>query len=417
MRKARLVMIAVLAAAGLVAIGGGVLAPDTAFAAKKDKAPKLSPEVHKPLAEAQEAMNAKDWDTALMYINEAEAVQPKEPYDEFMVNELGWYVYVQKDDFAKAGAALEASVNSGFLAEDTLPARYKPLAQIYGQGQNYPKAIEYGNKALAVDPTDASVALLVAQCYNLSEDYAGARTAVDTMIANGAPATEDLLMQSLIASNELNDQAGIDRALQQLVRVAPETKYWEDLLNAQLYKNNTDRELRALYRLMDDTGTLNKGDEFAEMGSVLLAAGFPSEAMGVLQRGMEQNAYDGSNKSNAQASLAQASKDAAADAKDVASAASSLASAKTGNQKVAIGKLYFSTGDYAKAADAIAQGLAAGGLTDTDDAKMLMGIAYARSGNAAEARKAFDSLSNPRMVEVGSLWKLYLDTTQGAPAA
>jgi Tfp pilus assembly protein PilF len=327
-----------------------------------------------------------------------------------MINELGWFVYVQKDDYAKAGAALEASIQSGFLAEDVLPQRYKPLAQIYGQAQNYPKAIEYGKKALAADPTDASVALLVAQCYNLSEDYAGARTAVDSMIAAGTPASEDLLMQSLIASNELNDQAGIDRTLQQIVRVSPQPKYWEDLLNAQLYKNNTDRDLRALYRLIEDTGTLNKGDEFAEMGSVLVAAGFPTEAMSVLERGIAQNAFDSNNKRNAEASLAQARTDAAADAKDLPRAAQSLANAKTGNQKVAVGKLYFSTGEYAKAAEAITQGLAAGGVTDVDDAKMLQGIAFTRAGNPGEARKAFDSLSNPRMVEIGTLWKLYLDT-------
>lgn len=410
MRKAKLMMMAVMAAAGLVAITGGALAPQDAYAAKKSNGPKLSSEVHKPLAAAQEAMTAKDWDTAMMYINEAEAVQPKEPYDEFMINELGWFVYVQKDDYAKAGAALEASVQSGFLAEDVLPQRYKPLAQIYGQAQNYPKAIEYGKMALAADPADGSVALLVAQCYNLNEDYAGARTAVDSMIAAGTPASEDLLMQSLIASNELNDQAGIDRTLAQIVRVSPQPKYWEDLLNAQLYKNNTDRDLRALYRLIEDTGTLNKGDEFAEMGSVLVAAGFPTEAVSVLERGVAQNAFDSNNQRNAEASLTQARKDAAADAKDLPGAAQSLANAKTGNQKVAVGKLYFSTGEYAKAAEAITQGLAAGGVTDVDDAKMLQGIAFARAGNPVEARKAFDSLSNPRMVEIGTLWKLYLDT-------
>jgi hypothetical protein len=38
---------------------------------------------------------------------------------------------------------------------------------------------------------------------------------------------------------------------------------------------------------------------------------------------------------------------------------------------VAIGKLYFSAGDYANAVDAIQKGLAKGGVADADDANML----------------------------------------------
>ena len=45
---------------------------------------------------------------------------------------------------------------------------------------------------------------------------------------------------------------------------------------------------------------------------------------------------------------------------------SRAAAAKTGTQMVAIGKLYFSAGDYANAVDAIQKGLAKGGVADAD---------------------------------------------------
>lgn len=415
MSKARLMMMVVLATAAMVTVAGGVLAPETAFAAKK-KAPKLSADVHAPLVAAQDAMGAQDWDTAYASIVEADAVASKTDYDQFMINELGWFVYVQKEQYDKAGAALEAVIQSGYVAEEDLPARYKPLAQISGQGEDYPKCIEYGDKYLATNPTDSGVALLVAQCYNLAENYAGTRQAVQTMINNGAEPTEDLLMQALIASNELNDQPGIDQSLYHLVRLYPQQKYWEDLLNTELYKENSDRELRALYRLMEDTDTLDKGDEFSEMGNVLVSAGYPLEAKRILERGMAENIYDGTSKMSATAALEQANTDAAVDSKELPGAAGQLASAKNGNQKIAVGKLYFSAGEYAKAADAINQGLAAGSVTDVDDAQMLLGIAYARAGNDEAARKAFDSVSNARMAQIAKLWKLHLDT-RGAAAA
>jgi Tetratricopeptide repeat len=84
---------------------------------------------------------------------------------------------------------------------------------------------------------------------------------------------------------------------------------------------------------------------------------------------------------------------------------------------VAIGKLYFSTGDYANAVDAIQKGLAKGGVTDVDDANMLVGIANARQGKATEARAAFDAVKAPALADIARLWKLKLDAAAPAPAA
>jgi tetratricopeptide (TPR) repeat protein len=167
---------------------------------------------------------------------------------------------------------------------------------------------------------------------------------------------------------------------------------------------------------MNDTNTLDKPDEFTEMGTTLVTGGFPNEAKGILERGIATNQLQGDAKARAQADLDRAKSGAAADAKDVGTAAAQLAAAKTGNQIVAIGKLYFSMGDYANAADAIQKGIAKGGVTDVDDANLLMGIAHSRQGKLAEARAAFDAVKAPALAEVAALWKLKLETA-AAPAA
>jgi hypothetical protein len=83
-----------------------------------------------------------------------------------------------------------------------------------------------------------------------------------------------------------------------------------------------------------------------------------------------------------------------------------------------IGKLYFSAGEYDKAVDAIQKSIAKGGLKpeDIDDANLLVGIASARQGKAAEATTAFDAVKNPTLAEVAKLWKLKLQPAP-APAA
>ena len=421
MKKANLVLTAALAAAGLVGVTGGSLLPvSEAVAAKKDKdeAPtqKLSAEVQKPLVAAQKAMNEKNWDEAATQIAAAQAVEPKTPYDTFMIDELGWFVQLQKKDYAKSSEALERSLNSGFVPEADRGQRLRALTQMFLQTKQYPKAIQYGTEYLKASPTDSEIALQLAQARYLTNDFAGAKTAAEQIIASNPTPPEGALLLALRTSYETKDQAGTTKALEGLVRHYPQPKYWEDLLNDHLFRTKDDRGLRALYRLMNDTNTLDKADDYAEMGSTLVAGGFPSEAKQVLERGMTSNVFSGDAKSRAQQELDRAKSGASLDAKEISTAATQRASAKTGNQMVGIGKLYFSNGDYEKAVDAIQKGLAKGGVTDTDDANLLLGIANSRLNRTAEAKAAFDAVKNPALTEVANLWKLKVDVG-GTPAA
>lgn len=413
MKKPNLVLVAALAAAGVVGVTAAALTPTAVMAAA---AQKVSASVAKPLRAAQEAMNAKNWDAAWTAIQEAQGVEPKTPYDAYMVDELGWYVMLQKKDYAGAAAALERSVNSGFVAPADLPQRLKALAQLNYQVQNYAKAIEYGNKFLEQSPDDRDIAVLVAQSYYLQKDYTGARTAVQKLIARPGTPSEQLLLINLRSNFELKDRPGTVAALEQLVRYYPQPKYWEDLLTNQLYETKGDRELRTLYRLMEQTSTLDKAEEYSEMASALLTGGFPAEAEQILQRGISAGVFTGDGKARAQSDLDRARSGAAADSKDLPGADKALAEAKTGNEMVAIGKLFFSSGEYAKAADAIQKGLAKGGVTDTDDANALLGVALVRAGKLEEAKAPFAAIKDSKYAKIGQLWLLYIDT-KTAPAA
>ena len=420
MKKANLVLMAALAAAGLTGVVAGALLPvSVAVAAEKEKAApkqKLSPAVQKPLVAAQNAMTAKNWDEALVHIQAAQAVEPKTPYDAFMVDELGWYIYLQKKDYVKSAEILERSLATGMVPEADKAQRLRALTQMNLQNKEYAKAIASGTEYMKLNPGDAEIALSLAQARYLSDDFKGAKEAAEQLVASSAKPSEPALLLALRANYELKDEPGIIRSLEGLVRNYPAAKYWEDLLNAQLYRTKDERALRALYRLMNDTETLDKGEEFAEMGTTLVAGGFPNEAKQVLERGMSANVFQGESKSRAQAELERARTGAAADAKEVGTAAAQLAAAKTGNQMVAIGKLYFSAGDFANAVDAIQKGLAKGGVTDIDDANMLAGIANSRLGKLAEARAAFDAVKAPGLTDLARLWKLKLDTA-ATPAA
>ena len=284
------------------------------------------------------------------------------------------------------------------------------------QNKQFDKALQYGTAYLQTNPGDTEIALAMAQARYLAGDFAGAKTASEQLVASNAKPPEAALLLALRSNYELKNDAGTFQALEGLVKHYPQPKYWEDLLNNQLFRTKDDRGLRALYRLMDDTGTLDKGEEFAEMGATLVTGGFPNEAKQILERGLSSNTLDAQAKTRVQAELERAKSGAALDAKELPNAEKQLAGAKTANQMIGIGKLYFSAGDYAKAADAIQKGLAKGGATDADDANLLLGIAQARAGQAADAQTAFSAVKNPTLADVARLWKLKLDTPATAPA-
>jgi hypothetical protein len=414
MKKAKLLMVAALAAASLAGVAAGALAPTAAAAAEGQK---LSSGMMKPLKATQDAIAAKKYDEALNHLAEAKAIEPKTPYDSFMIDEFTWNVLLQTKDYAGAAVALEAAVNSGFVSPTDLPQRLKALAQLNYQTQNYPKAAEFGNRYLEAVPGDHEVGVLVAQSYYLAKDYTSARAEVQKLTAGAGTPSEQLLLISLRCNFELKDRPGMMQAIEALVRYYPKPKYWDDLLTNQLYETKGDRELRTLYRLMYQTNTLDKSEEYSEMASVLIAGGYPAEAVKILDLGMAANVFTGDALAREKSDLERARASAAADNKDLPGAEKALSAAKTGNEMVGIGKLYFSVADYAKAADALAKGLAKGGVTDTDDANAVLGIALVRSGKPGDARAPFAAVKDPKYAAVTRLWVLYLDSSATAAAA
>ena len=424
MKTRNLILMAALAAAGLTSVTGALLVPGVAVAAEakeaKKDAPKIGAKMSKPLRAAQEAIQAKNWDEATAQLAEAAAIEPKSPYEAFMVEELGWFTKVQKKDYAGAVTSLKAAVDSGFVPEADLPRRYKALAQLSYELKDYPKAIEYGKKSLELAPgapDAADATMIVAHSMYMSDDFAAARAFVDSQTASATTKPdEQLLLIGLRSNYELNDRAGTMRALEALIRNYPAQKYWTDLLNNQLYETKVDRDLRILYRLMRETGTLSKPEDYSEMATTLMTGGFPSEAKQVLEQGLAANVFTGDSLSRAQADLARARSGADADRKELPGADAALAAAKTGNEMVAMGKLFFSVGEYGKAADAFRKGLAKGGLSDADDASALLGVALARSGKDSEAIEAFNQVRDPKLGEVTKLWKLHIETKAQPPA-
>ena len=128
MTKATFVLSASLAICGVTGVAGALLAPSVAMAQQK-----VGATVGKHLKTAQEAIQKKRWDAALGAIKQAQAVDTKTPFEQYKINELLWYVYLQQGRNADAARLLEQQIASG-----QMPAgKYEVVGELRAQHQQF----------------------------------------------------------------------------------------------------------------------------------------------------------------------------------------------------------------------------------------------------------------------------------------
>jgi tetratricopeptide (TPR) repeat protein len=400
MRKATFVLSAALATGSVFGVTA-LLAPATTMAEQK-----VGATVGKHLKTAQDAIQKKKWDQALAAIKQAQAVDTKTPFEQYKINELLWYVYLQQGRNLDAARLLEQQMGSGLMPAGEKVERTKTLAQLYFRAGSYGKAIQYANQYLKAAPGNQEMQLLVAQSYYQQKDYKNAIAAAERMTKSGQRPSEDVLQLMLRASYEVNDKAGTTKALDLLLKYYPTQDTWQRVLDGYIAQTKHDDELLSLYRLAEDVGALVKARQYTDMSQGLVVAGFAIEGQRVIEKGLAAGVFQGEELGRAQRTVESAKRRADLERQQLPKAAATLAAAKTGEQMLAVGKLYFSAGDYQNASAAIGAALAKGGLADTDAAQMLYGISLARQGKVADANKAFTAIKDPKFAEVARLWMI-----------
>jgi tetratricopeptide (TPR) repeat protein len=401
MTKASFILSTALAMAGWLGVAGTLLVVPTTAEAQQ----KVSQKVGVPLKAAQEAIQKKRWDQALAKIKEADAAPGKTAFDQYKINEMLWYVYLQQGRNADAARVLEGQIASGQMPAGEKVQRTKTLAQLYARAGSYGKAASTAQQYLKSVPGDKDMQLLVANAYYQQKDYKGAIAAANKVMAGGGTPSQDLLQLVLRSNYELGDTAGTAKALEQLLKFYPSTDTWERVLDGYLKTTKHDDELMALYRLAEDVGALKTARQYTDMTQALVIGGFGIEGERIMQKGIAANVFEGDELARAKRTLEAAKRKADAERLALPKAASQLAAAKTGNAVEQVGELYFSAGDYANAIVTIQKALALGGLADADRAQMLLGIAAKRKGDKATAMKAFDAIKDPKFAEIAKLWK------------
>ena len=134
---------------------------------------------------------------------------------------------------------------------------------------------------------------------------------------------------------------------------------------------------------------------------------FPQEGAAIEQKGFDDKVLSDQRQ---QRLLQQAKMRAAQQAKQMDQIAKQAHSAKTGDQLVKLGEIYWGIGRYQDAADAVEAGIKRG-VKDDNTAQIILGMAYTGLKKTSQATRAFSKVKGDDKAEaIARLWSVYART-------
>lgn len=416
-----------LAAIGLNA--APVFAP-AAFAQAKPAADAPKPEtvraeMYKLLdpVKVKELMTAKKYEEVQANITAAEAFPNPTPYETYVINRMKLALGSTTSNDKMAMAALEAVINSGRLDKVEQTEFTQALGNYYYNAKDYAKAGEWFKRYQKESPTPEKVRGNLIRAQYLNNEFAPAKAELEKVIAETEaagkkPELEDLRLLAS-ANAKLKDMDAYGQVMEKLVQYHPSDDFWTDMVRRTTNKKGFDNRLQlAVYRLESAALKEMAPEEYVEMAELALLEGFFTEAKKAMDAGYAKGVLGkGSNAAKHKQLLDKATRGAADDAKTIGAGEAGARSAKTGLPMVKLGYAYVTMDQFDKGIELMEKGIAKGGLKNAEDARLLLGVAYAKAGRKDDAMKTFKSVKGTGGIEdLAKYWTMYLNAPSPSAA-
>jgi tetratricopeptide (TPR) repeat protein len=327
-------------------------------------------------------------------------------------------IYQQKQDIPNEILALQEASQSQYATADQQRNWMTAVVGLYIQQKDYPKVVESGEQALKHSPNDPNILTSIADADNRMGKYKEAAAAVQQVLDHQSTPDEKLLAFQWNCYDKIKDEADAAKVIDKLVAFYPKPDYWQNAMASLQQKDTKDEHLQLnIYRLMSAVGVLKRPFDYGEMAEIALDLGYPGESQAVLEQALSQNVFTNpGDKDRNQHLLIGAKQRAATDQASLTNAEQAAGNATSGDQLVQVGVAYLTYGQPDKAVADISKGIAKGGLKNTDEAYLELGMAQLKAKNNAEAVRAFDKVANsggPEYSRLGKLWALHAGAPHG----
>lgn len=366
----------------------------------------LRPELARPLAAAQEALKAEQAPQALKLALQARALEPLTPQERVWVERTVAAAALAARDDAAALPALEFLGQEPLLSADERLRFLETLAQVAQRTKDYPRLAAGARRYLAAGGTNPVMRLALLQALSLQGDAAGVVGTVQGWLEQGAAPAEGELRLLAASQRQLRNEPGYYQALKLLVARFPTQDYWIDLVSRIQRQPGFNARLDLdVYRLLEDVGGLDEGDDIAYMASLALKRGLPAEAARLVEAGWAAKLLGSGAQAAEHAALrTEASRRRAEDDKQLPAlqAATSDAAAQA-----ELAELLASRQQWAQANTAYARALGLGGVKREAELRLHHGVSLYKAGQRDAARAMLATVQgDASAMELAALWAL-----------
>jgi hypothetical protein len=321
-------------------------------------------------------------------------------------------------DYKNAAASLESVIKSGLLPAAEMQPRQKAVALLYYQAGDKVHFVEAASAYIQKYGYEESLVRLLAanavDAKNFQEAARYSRQLIDAEVKQGKKPDEELLKVLLAAADQKKDPDALFDAYSLMLKYYPRPEYWQQLVQRTKVEPGFDSGNYGLdiYRVLTGAGIPVGPEERAAWAEEAFLKGLPGEAAKVLEDGYKIHQLGVGPKADRQQRLLDEAHERVAKDKPTLPGLEQEAKASPNGQvSVATGEAYMSYGENAKAAELLAAGLNKKGVTNINAAKLHLGIAQYKAGNADAARKTWATITGKDgSARLAKIWTLVSQT-------
>lgn len=364
----------------------------------------MRPEVAKFLQAAQEAIQAKQPDMALIKIQEARAAQQLTEPEKMFLERLSVVAAMNAQKFDVASSSLDYLLQSKELSSVDRLTLTETMVSVSQRNKDHAKVVQWARRYAQDGGKSQAVHIMKVQALALQGLHKDVLQEMQDVykVANYQPQEAELRIYAF-SQKQLKDEEAYARTLTQLVTRFPSKDYWSDLLNSMGRMSGISARMQLdVSRLMDATGTLEEAEDYLDSAQFAIKAGLPHEALRMLEQGQVAGLYKGASAVSYVKLKQQAQQRATEDDKSFKSL---TAASDNGPMLVQLGDVLLSKGQWSDAAAAYQKALNKGGLKREAETRLHCGIALLKANQGEQAKTMLQSVTDDAsVVQLASLW-------------
>jgi tetratricopeptide (TPR) repeat protein len=330
---------------------------------------------------------------ALAALNDLRA-QQLNCYEEGAALRLGAAIKIQTNDLEGAVQDLLTAINRGYIPEAELKTTYYNISQIYLSADNKDKALEYFDKWMAQGGVpDRNQSWTLAVLYQQADRFDEALPWAEKVFGFDGPNADRSVYDFLIfLYDKTGDFAKKAELLETLLARNPEDRRLWDAISGDYFRAGEDRKAFEVQKAMYLGGILQTEDELMRVVNFYNSFDVPYAAAKILEKEMNAGRISANyQRLELLANLYQVAREFERAIPVIERAAEM---APDGKMYERLGRSYSELQDWARAEEALVNGINKGGLADAGLAWVLVGQSRYEREDRSGAREAFRNANN-----------------------